>query len=81
MRKVSGNLINAGVINNSYFSKTVKQCVANDDAFRFKNSVKETHLTGKQFKSEVLVMVNNWAFQHFFSYCLVLIPGEMDLLK
>ena len=40
--KVSGGHLNARVYNNSCFSETVKQCGANDDTFRFANSVKGT---------------------------------------
>lgn len=42
MRKVFGGHSNARVLNNYCFSELVKQCVANDDAFRFMNSVKGT---------------------------------------
>ena len=50
MRKVSGGHSTARVLNNYCFSELVKQCVANDDAFRFMNSVKGTPSYWKEIK-------------------------------
>ena len=50
MQKVSGGHSTARVLNNYCFSELVKQCVANDDAFRFMNSVKGTPSYWKEIK-------------------------------
>ena len=41
MSEVFGGHLNAGVFNYSGSTETLKQCVANDDTFRFMNSVKK----------------------------------------
>ena len=64
--KVSGGHLNARVYNNSCFSETVKQCGANDDTFRFANSVKGTPSYQQKLKSEVLVMVKQFGIPTFF---------------
>ena len=47
MWKVSGVPLNAGVLNNSFFNKKVKQWVSNDSAFRFMSSIKGTIILEK----------------------------------
>ena len=47
MSEVFGGHLNAGVFNYSGSTETLKQCVANDDTFRFMNSVKKKNLPGK----------------------------------
>ena len=47
MWKVSGVPLNAGVLNNSFFNKTVKQWVSNDSTFRFMSSIKGTIILEK----------------------------------
>ena len=51
MQKVLDALLNSGVFNNSSFSKEVKQCIANNNAFRFLSSLKRIPAYWEKIKS------------------------------
>ena len=57
MQKVLGASLNSGVFNNSSFSKKVKQCIADNNSFRFVSSVKRIPACWKRFKSEIVAAV------------------------
>ena len=65
MRKVTG-VVNTGSFKRMKFRETVKDFLANDQAFSFMNTTKETPAYWKRFMSEVLAMVKQLGIPTFF---------------
>ena len=65
MRKVAG-VVNTGSFKRMKFRETVKDFLANDQAFSFMNTTKETPAYWKRFMSEVLAMVKQLGIPTFF---------------
>ena len=65
MKKVAGNNLTAGMFGQN-FKETVKNYIANDNAFNFMNTVKGTPAYWKRFLLEVLAIVKQLGVPTFF---------------
>ena len=65
MQKIASNSVTAGMLSRN-FKQTVRDCVAQDRAYSFMNTVKGTPAYWKKFMQEVLAMVKQLGIPTFF---------------
>ena len=65
MQKIKSNNLTAGIFSQNY-TETIKSLIANDEAFIFMNTLKETPAYWKRFQLEVLAMIKQLGLPTYF---------------
>ena len=65
MQKIKSNNLTAGTLSQNY-TEAIKSSIANDEAFNFMNTLKETPAYWKRFQLEVLAMIKQLGLPTFF---------------